>query len=192
MVADGLQAEKAAETRVGSTRMRWRGLTWAHCLGRHRPDTPLRRWVDRAELVQKKVGDGSATRDAGVASHSAANSRYREPRLREEIIGRRSWGLWPHITTASRNRSERQLLALLHQPSRQQGGGSFFHPDVKQLNDFLAHIRGVGQPRKFVTLQRRSRSGAKKIPRRLRLDMAVHVALLRKAVRYHFGNIGQG
>jgi hypothetical protein len=86
----------------------------------------------------------------------------------------------------------RQLLALLHQPPRQQGSGSFFEPDIEQLNDVLANVRGVAQSRQFVRLQRRARSREKEIPRRLNLGMAVHrTLLLRKAVRYQFINLSQ-
>lgn len=59
-------------------------------------------------------------------------------------------------------------FALLEKPAGQQGSGVFFHPLINQSDNFLAEIGRVGQTRQFKTLQRVSRSGKKKLPRRLR------------------------
>jgi len=69
-----------------------------------------------------------------------------------------------------------RAFPLLHQPARQHGRGILLHPQVEQCADLLAQIGGMAKPRKFVALQRVSRSREKKLPRRLSLVM-VHAGL---------------
>jgi hypothetical protein len=114
--------------------------------------TPLGQRFGCTEIAQEKVGDDSAALIADAVSHGTANSRHRHARFCVEIIGRSMRSFRSHIATARRNGCVRQLLALLHQPSRHQGSGSFLEPDVEQLNDLLANVRGMTQPREFQTI----------------------------------------
>lgn len=154
--------------------------------------TPLGQRFGCTEIAQKKVGDDSAALIAGAVSHGTANSRHQHARFCVEIIGRSMRSFRSHIATARRNGCARRLLALLHQPSRQQGSESFFEPDIEQLNDFPANVRGVTQPREFIRLERNTRGREKETPRRRHLGIAVHGALLlRNGERYDSINVSQ-
>jgi hypothetical protein len=154
--------------------------------------TPLGQRFGCTEIAQEKVGDDSAALIADAVSHGTANSRHRHARFCVEIIGRSMRSFRSHIATARRNGCARQLLALLHQPPRQQGSESLFEPDIERLNDFPANVRGVTQPREFIRLERHTRGREKEIPQRRHLGIAVHGALLlRNGVRYHSINVSQ-
>jgi hypothetical protein len=73
-------------------------------------------------------------------------------------------------------------LPLLHQPTREHGGGILLNPKVEKSADLLAEIGGMAQAREFVALQRVSRGREKELPRRLGLVM-VHAGLLGNDVR---------
>ncbi len=75
-----------------------------------------------------------------------------------------------------------RAFPLLHQPARQHGRGIFLHPQVEKRADLLAEIGGMAEPREFIALQRVSRSGEKKLPRRLSF-VVVHAGLLENGSR---------
>ena len=91
----------------------------------------------------------------------------RDGPIRKKIIG--------HGMSVFRGRSSRgsvfrrlpQPFPLLHQPASQHGRGVFLHPQIEKRPNLLAEIGGVAETREFITLQRVTRSGEKKLPRRL-------------------------
>ena len=113
-----------------------------------------------------------------IAFPSSRVSIYlrRDRQIRKKIIGR---SIAVFLANFSRNGGFVDLLRafrLLHQPAGQHGRGILLHPQVEQRADLLAEIGGMAEPRKFVALQRVSRSREKKLPRRLSLVM-VHAGL---------------
>jgi hypothetical protein len=72
----------------------------------------------------------------------------------------------------------RRACALLHEQSREHGGGVLVEPAIEQLANFLAEIGGVTEPRQFVALQRGKRSRQEELPRRFGL-MDGHKSLLK-------------
>lgn len=69
-----------------------------------------------------------------------------------------SW-IWSRANCAAVGRE-----ASLDQPSRQQSIAAFVHPHLKELLDFLSHVRGEIQARALVRLQSRFRRIQKKFP----------------------------
>src|SRR5260370_25593199 len=87
-------------------------------------------------------------------------------RIRKKIIGH---GMSVFRGRFSRGSVFQRLLRtfpLLHQPARQHGGGIFLHPKIEKRANLFAKISGMAETREFITLQRVTRSGEKKLPRR--------------------------
>jgi len=97
--------------------------------------------------------------------------------IRKKIIG--------HGMSASRKRFSRgnvllpvlRAFPLLHQPAGQHGCGILPHPKIEKRANLLAEVGGMAETREFIALQRISRSGEEKFPRRLGL-VIVHAGLL--------------
>ncbi len=87
--------------------------------------------------------------------------------IREEIIGHRMTSFRPRIV-AWRSRSCRDLaLAMLHEPSRKHGRGTFFNPLIHKGSHLLAKVCGMTETREFVGLKTVPRRGQQEFPRRL-------------------------
>lgn len=56
-------------------------------------------------------------------------------------------------------------LPLFDEPASQHGRGIFLDPKIEKSPNFLAEVGGMAEARKFVALQRVSRSRKKKLPR---------------------------
>ena len=61
-------------------------------------------------------------------------------------------------------RGQHRTLALLDEPAGQLRRGIFFQVLIQQFGDFFAQVRGVGQARQLVGLERGARGGEKKFP----------------------------
>src|SRR5260370_12483191 len=70
-----------------------------------------------------------------------------------------------------------RAFLLFHQPARQHGRGVFLDPKIELRAYLTATSGGMVETREFITLQRVSRSGKKKLPRRLSF-VVVHPDLL--------------
>jgi len=164
------------------------------CSLRHRPGRPVRQPITFAERVQTRVGGGSAGPEADDASRGIANSRYRHRCLRVAIIGRSAHDFWLQLSApAGAYRFLSHAIPMLHQPSRQQRRGSFLEPDIQQLDDFLPHVRCIGQSGQLKALKRNARSREQKLPRRFIFHSSIHETLpVITVVRYQFNNRGQG
>ena len=164
------------------------------CELRHRPGRPVRQPIACAEMVQTKVGGGSAGLEAHDASRGVANSRYRHRCLRIAIIGRSAHYFRLQLSsTAGAYRFLSHAISMLHQPSRQQRRGSFLEPDIQEFDDFLPDVRGIGQAGQLEALKRNARCREQKLPRRLIFHSSIHGILpVITAVRYQFNNNGQG
>jgi hypothetical protein len=164
------------------------------CELRHRPGRPVRQPITCAEMVQTKVGGGSAGLEADDASRGVANSRNRHRRLRVAIIGRSAHYFRLQLSAAAgAYRFLSHAIPMLHQPSRQQRRGSFLEPDIQQFDDFLADVRSIGQSGQLEALKRNARSREQKLPRRFIFHSTIHDTLpVITAVRYQFNNKGQG
>ena len=100
-------------------------------------------------------------------SSRASVSERRDRPLRKKIIGH-GMSIFPcGLSGGSSFRRLLRAFPLLHQPARQHGGGVFLNPEVKKRADLFAEISGMAETREFITLQRVTRSGEKKLPRRL-------------------------
>jgi hypothetical protein len=161
---------------------------------RHRPRRPVRQPSTCAEMVQTKVGGGSAGPEGDDASLGVANSRYRHRCLRVAIIGRSAHYFRLQLSAAARAYGFlSHAIPMLHQPSRQQGRGSLLEPDIQQFDDFLPDVRGIGQSGQLKALKRNARSREQKLPRRFIFHSSIHETLpVITAVRYQFNNNGQG
>src|SRR6266852_1554006 len=128
--------------------------------------TPLRGW-DETTWPAKEGGDTAARlQNWRCASLSTANFGRRGRLMREKIIGRGMRGLAPSIAV-HRSFLHNRMLALLHQPARQQSRSVLIEPGIQQLRDLFAEIGGVVQTRKFVAVQGIARGREQKLPRRL-------------------------
>ena len=167
------------------------GLTLTLCpLG-----TPPRRI---ARSVIRGGGGGEASirsLQISCTSHGASDfSRWRRS-IRKNIIGHgmrhRTWHGTGHRSghcVAARGeqsltwtvfRNAWRPLALLDEPARKHSAGIFFDPLVKQSANLLAEIGGMSETRKFVALERVTRSREKEFPRRLCWGTG-HVSLLER------------
>ena len=61
-------------------------------------------------------------------------------------------------------RGQHRTLALLDEPAGQLRRSIFFQVLIQQFGDFFAQVRGVGQARQLVGLERGARGGEKKFP----------------------------
>ena len=96
--------------------------------------------------------------------------------IRKKVIGHGMSIFWERFAGGSVFHRLWRALSLLHQPARQHGGGIFFHPQIEKRADLFAQIGGMAETREFIALERVSRSGKKKLPRRLGL-VVVHCGL---------------
>ena len=163
------------------------------CELRHRPGRPVRQPIACAEMVQTKVGGGSAGLEAHDASRGVANSRNRHRCLCVAIIGRSAHYFRLQLSAAAgAYRFLSHAIPMLHQPSRQQRRGSFLEPDIQQFDDFLPDVRSIGQSGQLKALKRNARSREQKLPRRFIFHSSIHDTLpVITAVRYQFNNTGQ-
>jgi hypothetical protein len=134
---------------------------FATCGLRH--DTPLRGWgKTRWSALHSGVALARLHNSTRV-SLSIANCGRRGRLIREKIIGH---GLHSLTTPIAVYRCffHRGVLALAHQPARQQRRCIFFQPGIQQLGDLLTEIGGVVQAREFVALQGIAGSGEQELP----------------------------
>ncbi len=156
--------------------------------GAHWEDTPGRAISARAEgalarFPQDTPSGSEATRGIGDIFSAKATSKQRNPlkisgrgavygprggSIRKKIIGHGMRSVLAGLGGGKYLGRPCGALALLHQPSRQHGGGVFLHPLIDQSANFLTEIGGVGQTRQFKALQGVPGSGEKELPRRLR------------------------
>jgi hypothetical protein len=164
------------------------------CELRHRPGRPARLPITCAEMVQTKVGGGSAGPEADDASRGVANSRYRHGCLRVAIIGRRAHYFRLQLSAAAGAYGFlSHAIPVLHQPSRQQRRGSFLEPDIQQFDDFFPDVCCIGQSGQLKALKRNARSREQKLPRWFIFHSSIHDILpVITAVRYQCNNKGQG
>ncbi len=104
-------------------------------------------WLDR--------GDGCAgapLQNWPCASLATAGFRRRGRLIREKIIGH---GMQGAAASAAVRRGffHHRVLALAHQPARQQRRGVLIQPSIQQLGDLFAQIGGVVQTRQLEALQ---------------------------------------
>jgi hypothetical protein len=116
-----------------------------------------------------------------TSSWTAGCGRRGRP-IRKKVIGHARSVLRKRFTVRSLVLHLLRAFPLLHQPAREHGRGIFLHPLVEKRANFLAEIGGMAKTRKFVALQRISRSREKKLPRRLGLVVG-HAGLLEYGVR---------
>jgi len=112
-------------------------------------------------------------------SRGASVCGWRDGAITKKIIGRAMSILRKSFNGRSVFRQVLGTFPLLHEPTGQHGGGIFLDPKIKKGADLLAEIGGMAKPREFIALQRISRSGEQKLPRRLGFVM-VHAGLLEK------------
>jgi hypothetical protein len=153
-----------------------------HVLPRAPQGTPVNDRANRSVSGKSCPGNPAEPTKNSTLSRRAASYGPRDRSIRENIIGHRMravrgiaglrFARLGHVLNPQR------AFALLHQPSREHGGGVFVQPGIEQLANFLAEICGVAKPRKFVALERIPRSRQKKLPWRLRF-LAGHRRLLR-------------
>jgi hypothetical protein len=116
------------------------------------------------------LGNRAKRQKSSRASQRAASNTRRDRLIRKNIMGhstrvvRRMKGL--RFAGLRRLPNARRAFALLHEPSREHGGGVFIEPRIEQLANLLAEIGGVAEPRQLVTLQRGKRRRQEKLPGR--------------------------
>lgn len=149
-----------------------RGST-LHVVPRPPWDTPVKDRANRSVSVETSLENPIEPAKNCTLSRCAASYGRRDRLIRENIIGHRMRAARriAVFRFARRRRvlNSQRVLALLHEPSREHGGGVFFQPGIKQLANFFAEICGVAEPREFVALERIPRSRQKELPWRLRL-----------------------
>jgi len=118
-------------------------------------------------------------RKIGFTSSGASVCGRRDRPIRKKIIGHGMSIFSCRFTRQSVFLNLLRTLPLFHQPARQHGRGIFLDPKIEKGADLLAEIGGMAEPREFIALQRISRSGEQKLPRRLGFVM-VHAGLLEK------------
>jgi hypothetical protein len=144
-----------------------------HVVPRASRDTPVKDRANRNVSVETSPGNPIEPAKTSTLSRRAASYRRRDRWIRENIIGhgmpaaRRIAGL--RFARRRRVLNSQRVLALLHEPSREHGGGVFFQPGIEQLANFFSEVGSVTEPRKFVALERIFRSRQKELPWRLRL-----------------------
>ena len=132
----------------------------AGCL---RHDTLARCWGEASLSARVRGGAAARPHDSACFSLSIANYGRRGRLIREKIIGRSLHGFGASIAVHRRLIGHR-VLALAHQPARQQRRRILFQPGIQQLGDLLTEIGGVVQAREFVALQGIARSGEQELP----------------------------
>jgi hypothetical protein len=145
----------------GACAVSWRQLRDEHS------GTPGRDRVTGPFTNKESETSCGRTKKVAEVSKSSVGSRRRDGLIREEIIGRR-------MRTGLRSGRGRIVcaggegtLALFHQPAGEHRAGIFIKPLIEQRPNFLTKVSGVTETREFVGLERCSRSGQQKFPRRL-------------------------
>ena len=111
-------------------------------------------------------GDVARFQNLTRASLSIANCGRRGRLIREKIIGHGLHGFAGSIAVYRRFFHHR-MLALPHQPTREQSRCVLVQPRIQQLGDLLTKIGGMVQAREFVALQGIAGSGEQELPGRL-------------------------
>jgi len=124
-------------------------------------------------LVRGSGESRLSAQDAGCAvarlansarvSLSIANCGRRGRLIREKIIGHGLRGFAGSVAVYRRFLHQR-VLALPHQPSREQSRCVLLQPRIQQLRDLLTKIGGMVQAREFVALQGIAGSGEQELP----------------------------
>ena len=113
---------------------------------------------------------------AFTSSGSSVCGRRDRP-IRKNIIGRSMSVFQERFAGNSIFLHLLRAFLLFHQPACQHGRGVLLRPKVQKRANLLAQVGGMAKPRKFIALQRVSRSRKQKLPRGLRFVM-VHAGLL--------------
>jgi len=178
----GLSVQRYLEraSGMGACAISWRQLRDEH------PDTPGRDRLSGPFNNNVRETSSSRTKKVAEVSKSSVGSRRRERLIREEIIGHRvHTGLG-----AGRGRivcaGAGGTLALFHQPAREHRAGVFIKPLIEQRSNFLTKVSGMTETREFVGLERCSRSGQQKFPRRLCLVTSQRTLLWGQEVRSNY------
>jgi hypothetical protein len=128
--------------------------------------TALRGW-DETTRPAREGGRGAARRrNWRCASLPITNFGRRGRLIREKIIGHGLRGFAAPMVIG-RDLFDDGVLALAHQPARQQRRRVLIQPGIQQLGDLLAEIGGVVQTREFVALQGITRRREQELPRGL-------------------------
>jgi hypothetical protein len=152
-----------------------------HCGRRVLPGTPVEHWASRNRRGITNIEKRIEPPKNDPLSQRAASDTRRDRLIREKIIGhstrvvRRMNGL---RFAGLRGVPSARALALLHEPSREHGGGVLVEPAIQQLANLFAKIGGVSEPRQLVALQRGKRGRQEELPRRFGL-MDGHKSLLK-------------
>src|SRR5260370_1006267 len=121
-------------------------------------------------------------RKMAFTSSVASVCGRRDRPIRKKIIGHGMSVFRKSFTCGSVFLRNLRAFLLFHQPARQHGRGIFLDPKVEQRAYLLAEIGGMAETREFVALQRVSRRGKKKLPRRVSF-VVVHAGLLESCAR---------
>jgi hypothetical protein len=121
---------------------------------------------DAALLVQSGRETGLALHFLTRRSRSSAKIGRRARLIREKIIGHSPHGFTASIAVFCRF-FHHWVLALPHQPARQQSRRVLLQPGIQQLRNLLSEIGGMVQAREFVALQGTAGSGEQELPRGL-------------------------
>jgi hypothetical protein len=124
-------------------------------------------------LVRGSGESRFSSRDAGSAvarlqnltriSLSIADCGWRGRLIREKIIGH-SLHRFAGCVAVYRRFLHHRVLALPHQPTREQSRCVLVQPRIQQLGDLLTKIGGMVQAREFIALQGITGSGEQELP----------------------------
>jgi hypothetical protein len=106
-------------------------------------------------------------RRADETSGSCAGSARRNDAISQKVIGRTSPFVFGGCGRGCSLFGEDGAFALIHQPTRQHGGGVFLEILIQERPQFLAQIRRVSEAGKFIALQGIAGRGEKEFPGRL-------------------------
>jgi hypothetical protein len=127
-------------------------------------DTRLRGWGETRVSASDGGGAVALAQNSACVSPSIANCGRRGRLIRKKIIGHGLHGFAAPIAVY-RSFLGHRVLALAHQPARQQRRSVLFQPGIQQLGDLLAEIGGMVQARECVALQGIAGSGEQELPR---------------------------
>jgi hypothetical protein len=124
----------------------------------------LVRGSGKSRLSARDDGDvAPRLQNSARPSLSIANCGRRGRLIREKIIGHGLRGFAGSIAVYRRFFQYR-MLALPHQPAREQSRCVLVQPRIQQLRDLLTKIGGMVQAREFVALQGIAGSGEQELP----------------------------